>query len=155
MQLIICDNKDIVIEHNKDDKIIYTEDIQPCIGCFNCWYNEKCILKDNKGIKNLIETANNIIIISKNVYGSISAPIKRLIDRSISCVQPFFTFRNGLMRHKLKKNHINKTMNVYFYGDATISEKRTSKNMLKSLCENLGITLQNIIYKNKLKVVTI
>lgn len=36
MQLIICDNKDIVIEHNKDDKIIYTEDIQPCIGCFNC-----------------------------------------------------------------------------------------------------------------------
>ena len=98
---------------------------------------------------------NPLVLITKNVYGSISAPIKRLFDRSISSVQPFFTFRNGLMRHKLKKNHIHKDLEVYLYGNSTHNEKVTLKNMLHSLCENLGATLQNIYYKPNLMKVTI
>lgn len=152
MQLIICDNKNINIESS--ESVIYTDNIKPCIGCFNCWCKGKCIFKDSN-IKELIEKADKIVLITKNVYGSISAPIKRLFDRSISSVQPFFTFRNGLMRHKLKKNHIHKDLEVYLYGNSTHNEKVTLKNMLQSLCENLGATLQNIYYKPNLTKVTI
>lgn len=157
MRLIICDNPNITITTNQDTKVIFADTAKPCIGCFKCWCSKpnRCALNDNKGIKDLIEKADKIVLVSQNTYGSISAPIKRLIDRSLSSVQPFFTFRNGLMRHKLKPNHIHKQLTVYFYGNTTQAEKQTARNMLQSLCENLGATLQQIKFHTKLKAVTL
>ena len=155
MQLIICDDRRIEISKNIDDIIIYAEDDQPCVGCFSCWCKNKCSLKNSTFMKSVFEKAEKIVLITKNTYGSISAPVKRIIDRSVSTVQPFFTFRNGLMRHKLKKNHKNKDVEVYFYGQVTDNEKQTAKNMLYSLCENLGATLKHIYFSYILKVVRV
>lgn len=155
MRLIICDNHNITINKEIDDIIIYTEDDQPCIGCFSCWCKDSCGLKNSTFMKSVFEKAEKIVLITKNTYGSISAPVKRIIDRSVSSVQPFFTFRNGLMRHKLKKNHKNKDLDVYFYGNSTNNERQTAKNMLSSLCENLGATLKNIYFNHVIKAVSV
>ena len=138
MQLIICDDRRIEISKNIDDIIIYAEDDQPCIGCFSCWCKNKCSLKNSTFMKSVFEKAEKIVLITKNTYGSISAPV-----------------RNGLMRHKLKKNHKNKDVEVYFYGQVTDNEKQTAKNMLYSLCENLGATLKHIYFSYILKVVRV
>ena len=97
MRTIIHDLKDISHLKLNSDDILVGEVKNNCIGCFSCWVKHplNCIFNDkikNNG-KNVLDS-DELIIISKCVNGSYSSKVKRILERSISYVLPFFTVRN-------------------------------------------------------------
>ena len=64
-----------------------------CKGCFECWLKMpgKCCMADHSEmIGSRIAVTERVIIISKSIYGGFAAPVKRVLDRSIPGVLPFF-----------------------------------------------------------------
>jgi multimeric flavodoxin WrbA len=107
--------------------------IKPCMGCYGCWIKTPgiCVIKDGYNtIGQLLSKTDELIIISKCVYGSYSPFIRNVWDRSISYLLPFFIRRNGETHHKIRyKNRV--TITVLFYGDTiTSAEKETAEQLV-------------------------
>ena len=91
-------------EAGAEVELFYTKklEINPCQGCFNCWFKTpgKCWQKDDMDmlIPKLGEADVWVIATPLYVYG-MTGPMKNLIDRIIPLVQPFFELRDGHCRH--------------------------------------------------------
>ena len=89
------------------DKKRYTvfqasQTIKPCVGCFGCWVKTpgKCVIKDSDSdFATTIPYVQEVIVISRLVFGSLSPNIKAIFERSIGFVLPFFCNINGEMHH--------------------------------------------------------
>lgn len=131
-----------------DIKII--EKVKPinnCIGCFGCWIKTpaKCVINDSyEDMGEYFSKSDEIIIISRCVYGGFSPFVKNVLDRSISYIHPYFKMRNNEMHHKRRyKNIINLT--VWFYGEnITLDEKETANKLVKANAINLGGVVRKI-----------
>ena len=96
MKIIIHDLEELKLDGNY--KIINERNIKNCIGCFNCWTKTpmKCIHNDIcQNIGKDISNCEELIIISKCIYGSYSSKVKKVLERCISYVYPFFEIRKG------------------------------------------------------------
>lgn len=116
-----------------------------CKGCFGCWLKTpgECVLTDGmEHLGTFILTADEITIISKNLYGGFSVPIKKLWDRCIPGVMPFFAKRNNELHHTARyKNR--PTLRVYFYNademtydEKALSQKLIVANAINFMCDN-------------------
>lgn len=68
--------------------------LNPCIGCFSCWIKTpgKCCFKDlSEEISTHMVQDDIIIFVTPIQYGCYSPAIKKVLDRSIPNVLPFFT----------------------------------------------------------------
>ena len=77
----------------------------PCQGCFGCWtkHPAECFMKDElQQICRVIGQADELVIITKNLYGGYSADVKNVLDRSIGTSTPFSTYRGRQMHHTLR-----------------------------------------------------
>ena len=119
MRTIIHDLKDISHLKLNSDDILVGEVKNNCIGCFSCWVKHplNCIFNDKikNNSKNVLDS-DELIIISKCVNGSYSSKVKRILERSISYVLPFFTVRNNSIHHSVRTDKKLK-FKVYYYGD--------------------------------------
>ena len=73
----------------------------PCQGCFGCWtkHPAACFMKDTlQQVCRMIGQAEELVVITKNLYGGYSADIKNVLDRSIGTSTPFSTYRGRQMR---------------------------------------------------------
>jgi len=112
----------------------------PCQGCFGCWtkHPANCFMKDKlQMICRKFGKADELIIITENHYGSYSAAIKNVMDRTIGLSTPFMTYRNGMTHHTLRYGK-KKKLTVYVYGDMTEDEKNTFRLLLESNAVNFG-----------------
>lgn len=97
------------IRIKENDKIINALSCENnCIGCFSCWikHHKKCAIKDN--FSNVVENIKNsdeLILISKCRYGCYSNQVKRILERCIGYVLPYFTIRNKEIHHKSRYNN--------------------------------------------------
>ncbi len=136
MKLIITDRKDLKINIEGEYKLIEPNDsIKRCIGCFGCWNRTpgRCVLKDEfNRIGEYMGHCDEIILISKCVYGSVSPFVKAIQDRGISYVTCDFADINGEMHHKRRYyNHV--SYSAYIYGeDITEEEKDTMRALIKA-----------------------
>lgn len=134
----------------KDTTVIQADGkYAPCKGCFGCWVKTPgtCVLKDRlKDVGAMIATSDEVVIISKNCYGGYSKDIKTIIDRSISCCLPFFTFRKGRMHHPLRYYKYKVNLVVAFYGDMTQKERRTLQHLVEAHATNIGVKVKKILY---------
>lgn len=78
--------------------------IEPCRGCFACWFktNGKCVIKDDAN--ELIEKVNNtyLTIYAFPLYiDSIPAKLKAFLDRMFIILMPVFVPYHNLTRHPL------------------------------------------------------
>ena len=99
----------------------------PCQGCFNCWtkHPAECFMKDSlQKICRLIGQADELVIVTKNLYGGYSANVKNVLDRSIGTSTPLSTYRGKQMHHTLRYGR-HGLWKVVVYGDATEAEKAT------------------------------
>ena len=112
------DNELKDINFNSGDKVISSLNCNHnCIGCFSCWlkHPKKCIFNDDfSNITDFLKDSDEFIIISRNRYGSYSAPVKRVLERCIGYVLPHFTIRNNEIHHKSRYDKQIK-MTSYFY----------------------------------------
>jgi multimeric flavodoxin WrbA len=126
----------------------------PCQGCFRCWLKTpgSCFINDKlKYIGALIGKSDEIVIISRNCYGGYSVPVKRAVDRGISSSLPFFTYRNGTLRHICRYTSNKSCLTVILYGDFLDIEKKTAEKIVENNCSNMGFKEKKLITVEKIQ----
>lgn len=151
MKIYICDNEEIIsnVQHNKDNIILCDDkNINNCRGCFMCWIKHpmECCYKNDelsKLSKNILDS-DEIIVITKIKNGCYSSKVKKILERIIGVVEPFFSIRQGEIHHKLRKlEEIN--FQVWIYGEFTklereIFENLCLRNKINLNCKNIKIS---------------
>ena len=156
MRTIIHDlNEEVLnIKFNENDKVISALDCSKnCIGCFSCWikHPKKCCIKDEFfDIVEYIKNSDELIIISKNRYGSYSSDVKRVFERCIGYVLPYFTIRNNEIHH-ISRYDKKLKLKVYFYGEVSGDDKVCIKKLIKANGINLNTDEYSIVYLDDLK----
>ena len=142
------------VKFHEDDKIISSLNCQnSCIGCFSCWtkHPKKCTLKDEfSNIVEFLKNSDELIIISKSRYGCYSASTKRVLERCIGYVLPYFTIRNNEIHHESRYDKKLK-LSTYFYGDLTSEDKNTLDKLVKANSINLNAYEYEVNYLDNLK----
>lgn len=151
MKLIISDIPTDFIKQSDNKIILNRTDIHNCIGCFGCWIKTpgRCIIKDSyQDMGKYLNQCDELIFISRCVYGGFSPYVKNVFDRSISYMLPYFCKRYGRMHHKRRyKNNIK--LSAYFYGDnITNEEKETAISLVKANAINFYAEVVNVDFYN-------
>ncbi len=153
MRLLIHDLDNYEFKDLPNDiKIIEKkDDIKHCIGCFGCWIKTpaECVINDSyKNIGELFSKSDEIIVISKCVYGGYSPYVKNVFDRAISYIHPDFKMRNNEMHHKRRYDNVIK-LSAWFYGeDITEEEKDVASNLLKANALNYDGIVKQVNFIN-------
>ena len=125
----------------------------PCQGCFGCWtkHPAACFMKDAlQQACRIIGQADELVIITKNMYGAYSADIKNVLDRSIGTSTPFSTYRGRQMHHTLRYGK-HDLWKVIVYGDITESEKETFRYLAERNALNDGYQRSEVVFLTDLK----
>lgn len=158
MRTIIHDLEDISFLNLNDSDTLVSEAEKNCIGCFSCWVRTpfNCIHRDkisNNG--KVILNSDELIIISRCISGSYSSKVKRIIERSISYVEPFFTIRNDEIHHKSRTDR-KLNFKVYFYGkNITEKDKEIAKIFVEANMNNLNTNYPEVYFYDDYKEIII
>lgn len=145
----------LIHDLNKENKIqveslmpenskIFSKDIDnihPCSGCFKCWLKTpgRCIINDSyTETPKYIKEADKMIIITEVRYGSYSPYIKRVIERSIGFLLPFFRKYNGEIHHSIRYEHVPELIFIGYSPSINPKEEKTFKDLVKANALNFG-----------------
>lgn len=151
MRVLIHDLDDVVAQRaeNGFDRVIRADGkYAPCRGCFGCWtkHPAQCFMKDSlHQVCRIIGQADELVIVTKNLYGGYSVPVKNVLDRSIGTSTPLSTYRGRQMHHTLRygKRLLRK---VVVYGDATEAEKESFRYLVQRNALNDGYERSEVIF---------
>ena len=131
------------------DRVVFADGrYAPCQGCFKCWtkHPAACAMKDElHQACRVLGTADDLTVITENLYGSYSQAVKNILDRSIATSTPFSTYRAGQMHHTLRYGKRNQ-LHVIVYGSITDAEKNTWKLMAERNAINMGFTAHSVTF---------
>ena len=151
MKIILHDldrQYDGLLEANCDRMIAADGKYAPCQGCFGCWtkHPAECSMKDKlKQACRVIGQADELVIVTKNLYGEYSAAVKTVLDRSIGTSTPFSTYRGRQMHHTLRYGK-HGLWKVIVYGDITEDEKATFRYRAERNALNDGFTRSKVVF---------
>ncbi len=77
-------------------------EVADCLGCFGCWIKTpgECIIDDaERDIVKKLVSADLIVFVSPVVFGGYSYELKKVLDRQICRILPFFEKVNGEYHH--------------------------------------------------------
>ena len=137
-----------LIEEKCDRTVAADGKYAPCQGCFGCWtkHPAECFMKDSlQQICRVIGQADELVIITKNLYGAYSAAIKNVLDRSIGTSTPFSTYRGRQMHHTLRYGK-HDLWKVVVYGEASETEMATFRSMAERNAVNDGYERSEVIF---------
>ena len=133
---------DITLDKPQNVDMVYApKGVARCTGCFGCLLKtpSECVMHDGKqGIGEMLTNRETVRIISKITYGGFSAPVKRVLDRSISGVLPFFSKRHGRMHHAVRYD-TKPTFYITFYDCSELSEEE--KELAKRAATAMAINM--------------
>ena len=124
----------------------------PCRGCFGCWtrHPAECFMKDKlQQICRVIGQADELVIVTKNLYGSYSAGVKNVLDRSIGTSTPLSTYRGRQMHHTLRYGK-HDLWKVIVYGDITGDEKESFRYLAERNALNDGYERSEVVFLDSL-----
>ena len=120
----------------------------PCQGCFGCWtkHPAECFMKDKlQQVCRVIGQADELVIVTKNLYGAYSAAVKNVLDRYIGTSTPFSTYRGRQMHHTLRYGKQD-LWKVVVYGEVSVAEKATFRCMAERNAINDGYSRYEVIF---------
>ncbi len=124
----------------------------PCQGCFGCWtkHPAECFMKDAlQQACRIIGQADELVIVTRNLYGGYAADIKNVLDRSIGTSTPFSTYRGRQMHHTLRYGK-HGLWKVIVYGEITEAEKATFRYMAERNAVNDGFERSEVRFLENL-----
>lgn len=151
MKVVLHDLDQLYSERllNKCDAIVEADGkYAPCQGCFGCWVKHpaECFMKDKlQRTCRILGRADELIIITKNLYGSYSTNIKNVMDRTIGSSTPLCTYREWEMHHTLRYGK-HSLLKVLVYGVITEQEKATFIYMAKRNAINDGYKASEVLF---------
>lgn len=135
----------------KCDEIIHADGkYAPCQGCFGCWtkHPAECYMKDSlKQVSRVIGQADELVIITENLYGTYSAAVKNILDRGIGISTPLATYRGKQMHHTLRYGK-HDLFKVIVHGEVTEQEKETFACMAERNAINNGFERSEVVFLN-------
>lgn len=145
--------KDVFTVHNGIKRIrLAKQNISACTGCFGCWIKTpgKCPIKDDSQniIQNII-SSDIVIYFTPVIFGGYSPLLKKILDRSICLVSPFFTKINGEMHHKKRYNKYPSIIGIGFMDKHDKEQEENFKNLIYRNSLNLHSPFEysEIIFK--------
>ena len=125
--------------------------IHPCTGCFSCWNRTpgQCVIKDGYDRHgSLIHHADEVIVLSRYVYGGFSGFVKNVFDRSLGYVLPQFEVVRGETHH-LKRYPEDKPFTFIFYGhDLSDEEKLSARKYVRAVCANIRGFVKKVEFRD-------
>jgi len=79
--------------------------IADCLGCFGCWIKTpgECVIDDGaRDIAHKLADADLKVFVTPIVFGGYSAELKKMLDRQICLILPFFTKIHGEVHHEAR-----------------------------------------------------
>ena len=137
-----------LIESKCDRALAADGKYAPCQGCFGCWtkHPAECFMKDKlRQVCRLIGRADELVIVTKNLYGEYSAAVKNVLDRSIGTSTPFSTYRGRQMHHTLRYGK-HELWRVIVYGEITEEEKATFRYRAERNAINDGYARSEVVF---------
>ena len=137
-----------LIESKCDRAVAADGKYASCQGCFGCWtkHPAECFMKDSlQQICRVIGQADELVIVTKNLYGAYSAAVKNVLDRSIATSTPFSTYRGRQMHHTLRYGK-HDLWKVVVYGEVSETEKSTFRYMAERNAINDGFERSEVIF---------
>lgn len=77
-------------------------DIKNCIGCFGCWVKTPgvCAIDDiGRDIAKDVIQSDLVVYLTPIVFGGLSSELKKVVDRFIPLLLPFFEKKSGEIHH--------------------------------------------------------
>jgi multimeric flavodoxin WrbA len=115
--------------------------VRHCRGCFRCWVQTPgtCVIDDRgAGFVALMATHDELVFLSRLVFGGLSPNVKAVLDRSIGFALPFFRKLNGETHHTMRFE-TSPGFRYLFYGtDITEQEKETARALAAANTLNFG-----------------
>lgn len=147
VKIIITDTGIYPGEAGEEDLVIRnTQNIQACTGCGECWTKTpgRCTLKDPlENLGYLLSVCDELLIVSRCLYGSFSSFVQRVLERMTPYLLPFYTGGSS-MRHK-KRYHHTFTVSACFYGDnLSEMEKEEARHAVQKTAEVLGAGMGSV-----------
>ncbi|MFX1259179.1 MAG: flavodoxin family protein, partial [Promethearchaeota archaeon] len=90
-------------DFNVESILLRDVKVTACQGCFDCWVKTpgECKIDDSgREIARKMVQSNLILHFTPITFGGYSSEIKKVIDRFIPTILPFFTKRAGEIHHK-------------------------------------------------------
>ena len=151
MKVIIHDLDAEFVERlqSKCDYLIFADGkYAGCQGCFRCWtkHPAECYMQDKlKQISRIVGKADELIIITKNCFGTYSPNVKAILDRSIGLSTPLSTYLNKEMHHTLRYGMHNE-FKVIAYGNFLQNEKDSFELMVQRNALNYGYNKSQVLF---------
>ena len=142
-----------LIESKCDRALAADGKYAPCQGCFGCWTSHpaECFMKDGlRQVCRVIGQADELVIVTKNLYGGYSAAVKNVLDRSIGTSTPLSTYRGGQMHHTLRYGKHGLWKGVV-YGDSTGEERETFRLLAQRNAINDGFERSEAVFLENLE----
>lgn len=137
----------------KCDRVIAADGkYAPCQGCFGCWtkHPAACFMKDKlQQVCRIIGQADELVIVTQNLYGSYSAAVKNVLDRSIGTSTPLSTYRGRQMHHTLRYGR-HGLWKVIVYGPITEAERETFRYLAQRNAINEGFERSEVTFLQSL-----
>ncbi len=77
--------------------------LAPCKGCFGCWIETpgECVIRDvGQEIARHVAQCYLLVYLSPVTFGGYSSELKKMMDRLIPVISPFFETYHGEIHHK-------------------------------------------------------
>ena len=151
MKVIVHDldhNYDELVESRCDLVLAADGKYASCQGCFGCWtkHPAECFMKDKlRQVCRIIGHADELVIVTKNLYGGYSTAVKNVLDRSIGTSTPLSTYRGRQMHHTLRYGQ-HDLWKVIVYGDTTEAEQETFRYMAERNAINDGFARSEVLF---------
>ena len=144
---------DGILEAKCDRMIAADGKYAACQGCFGCWVKHpaECFMKDKlRQACRIIGQADELVIVTKNLYGEYSPAVKNVLDRSIGTSTPLSTYRGRQMHHTLRYGR-HALWKVVVYGDITEAEKATFRYRAERNAVNDGFEKSEVLFMQDLR----
>ena len=119
------------------------KEVAECKGCFNCWVKTpgKCVIVDDaQEITKSIIKSDIVIYLTPVVFGGYSYHLKKVLDRSICLVSPFFTRVEGEIHHKKRYSNYPFTISVGISSQCNKEEKEVFNTLVERNALNLHVS---------------
>jgi NADPH-dependent FMN reductase len=114
------------------------ERIAHCIGCFGCWVETPGLCRSadrGRDIVGNMVRADTVVLVTPVTFGGYSSILKRLVDKWIQVLLPFFETFHGELHHPLRYGRFPRLLAVGIQpspdpGEATLFRSLVARNAL-------------------------
>ena len=132
--------------------LLQDTNVAPCQGCFDCWVKTpgECRTDDyGREVAKKMVQSQLIIHFTPITFGGYSSELKKVIDRFIPTILPFFTKREGETHHKHRYENRASIIAIGFLNEPDEEQELTFKELVYRNSLNMGAPIHEAIIYSK------